>query len=403
LSFVFQDSLFDSQWLRAAGHATCGAAEIGECFAAARQIREPDAESWFAAWHALGERLAADADASRAAGHLISAASAYSRASNYFRAAYMSLIGAPVDARVVSAYRRHRATFQSAAALMDSPIERIAIPYEGTVLHGYFFQPAGAAVPRATLIINGGYDSTAEEAYCFSGAAAIARGYNCITFDGPGQGGAIIEDGLTFRPDWEAVIGPVVDFAVGRPDVDGARIALLGVSFGGYLAPRAASGEARLAACITDPGEFSLFEELLSRVPGWVGRQLAGGNQLVLAMLDRVLRRKMRHTTAGWGMRRGLWVHGVATPLDYLNLTREYTLEGRADKIRCPTLVCSAENDETGATARKLYAALSCEKDFLAFAAAEGAGEHCETGARALFNERAFDWLDRVLERGHKE
>lgn len=403
MSFVFQDSLFDSQWLRAAGHATCGAAEIGECFAAARQIREPDAESWFAAWHALGERLAAEADASRAAGHLASAASAYLRASNYFRAAYTFLIGTPVDARVSSAYRRHRAAFQSAAALIDPPAERIAIPYEGTMLHGYFFRPAVPVVPRATLIINGGYDSTAEEAYCFSGAAAIARGYNCITFDGPGQGGAIIEDGLTFRPDWEAVVQPVVDLALGRTEVDASRIALLGVSFGGYLAPRAASGEPRLAACIADPGEFSLFEELLSRVPGWVGRQLAGGNPLVLAMLDRMLRRKLRHTTAGWGMRRGLWVHGVATPLEYLNLTREYTLEGRADKIRCPTLICSAENDEIGATARKLYAALSCEKAFLAFAAAEGAGEHCETGARALFNQRAFDWLDTVFARREKE
>ena len=50
---------------------------------------------------------------------------------------------------------------------------------------------------------------------------------------------------MVFRPDWEAVIGPVVDFAVTRPEVDPSRIALMGISFGGYLAPRAASGEPR--------------------------------------------------------------------------------------------------------------------------------------------------------------
>jgi dipeptidyl aminopeptidase/acylaminoacyl peptidase len=64
---------------------------------------------------------------------------------------------------------------------------------------------------------------------------------------------------MVFRPDWEAVIGPVVDFALTRPEVDPDRIALMGISLGGYLAPRAASAEPRIAACIADPGEFSLF------------------------------------------------------------------------------------------------------------------------------------------------
>ena len=111
------------------------------------------------------------------------------------------------------------------------------------------------------MIITGGYDSTAEETYFFSGAAAVERGYTCIVFDGPGQGAAIIENEMVFRPDWEAVVGPVVDHALMRPEVDPARIALMGISFGGYLAARAASGEPRLAACIADPGEFSLLEE----------------------------------------------------------------------------------------------------------------------------------------------
>ena len=116
----------------------------------------------------------------------------------------------------------------------------------------------GETVARPTLIITGGYDSTAEEAYFFGGAAAVARGYTCIAFDGPGQGAAIIENGLGFRADWEVVVRRVVDYAITRPEVDKSKIALLGISFGGYLAPRAASGEPRLAACIADPGEFSL-------------------------------------------------------------------------------------------------------------------------------------------------
>jgi hypothetical protein len=70
---------------------------------------------------------------------------------------------------------------------------------------------------------------------------------------------------------------------------------------------------------------------------------------------------------------------------------------GRAEQIRCPTLVCSAENDDIGVTARKLHGALTGDKAFIAFTAREGAGEHCEAGARSLFNQRIFDWLDQVL------
>ena len=145
------------------------------------------------------------------------------------------------------------------------------------------------------------------------------------------------------------------------------------------------------------PAEFSLLEEFKSRVPGFIASQLPDGQGFAIGLLESILRRRLRHPTAGWGLRRGLWVHGVNNPLDYIRLTAQYSLEGRAEKIRCPTLICSAENDEIGVTARQLYDALTCPKDFIAFKAAEGAGEHCEAGARSLFNQRAFDWLDTVL------
>src|SRR5262249_32736788 len=168
----------------------------------------------------------------------------------------------------------------------------------------------------------------------------------------------------------------------------------MGLSSGGYLAPRAASAERRLAACIADPGEYSLREELESRLPAFVARQLAdGGSRPVVWLLDRVLRRRLRHPTAGWVLRRGLWLHGVDTPLELVRLMGDYTLGGRAERIACPTLVCSAEQDEIGVTARKLFDVLTCQKEFATFTSAEGAGAHCESGARAVFNQRALDWL----------
>ena len=66
---VLRDSLFDAQWLRTAGHSGSGGAELGECFAAARQIREADAASWFHMWYELATRIFAEARKSGADGH----------------------------------------------------------------------------------------------------------------------------------------------------------------------------------------------------------------------------------------------------------------------------------------------------------------------------------------------
>ena len=398
VDMLFKDELFEAQWMRTVGHSSSGGAEIGECLAAASSIRETSAISWFEAWYGLAEAILARAEGSRERGCLVSARECYLRASNYFRTAYVFLFGAPLDDRVLDAYRCHRAAFEAAVGLMQPKAERVAIPYEvGVTLHGYLFRAADNGAPQPTLIVTGGYDGTAEELYFYGAAAAVARGLTCVVFDGPGQGAAIIEQGLMFRPDWEAVVKPVVDYTVQLPEVDASKIALLGISLGGYLAPRAASGEPRLAACVADPGQFAILEEAQARVPGFIASQLPAGNAWVLALLEFMLQRRLRHVTTGWALRRGMLVHGADTPLAYLQLMDQYSLKDVVGGICCPTMVCAAEDDHVGATAPKLYDMLTCEKEFLQFTTKEGAGQHCEQGARAVFNQRMFDWLAMVM------
>jgi hypothetical protein len=83
--------------------------------------------------------------------------------------------------------------------------------------------------------------------------------------------------------------------------------------------------------------------------------------------------------------------------LAFADSLADYTLAGRADKITCPTWVCNAENDDIGASAPELVAALTVENEFVQFTAAEGAGDHCEQGARTLYHARSFGWLDAHL------
>ncbi len=91
---------------------------------------------------------------------------------------------------------------------------------------------------------------------------------------------------------------------------------------------------------------------------------------------------------------------GTALPgyfIDYLLALRDYSLKDRAGQITCPTFVCSAEGDDISASASQLADALNCAKQYVRFTAAEGAGDHCESGARALYHARSFGWLDAIL------
>jgi hypothetical protein len=117
------------------------------------------------------------------------------------------------------------------------------------------------------VIFNNGSDGAVVEMLTFGLDEAAKRGYHALTFDGPGQGQALYEQGLFFRYDWEHVITPVVDWAAARDDVDANAVALFGCSQAGYWVPRAAALERRLAAAIADPGVVKVNTSWIAHLP----------------------------------------------------------------------------------------------------------------------------------------
>lgn len=396
MRFLFDgDESFSFETLRAVGYAVYGGADIGEVVTTARRIIPGDWESWYREWRALAERTAAIADGCAAKEHWVSAGGAYLRASNYYRTAEFYLRDDPRnDPRVADTSAHAVHTFRSALQT-GQQWEPVRIPYQGIDLDGYYLNLSGDR-PGPTLLAHGGFDSTVEEMYFAVGEAARRYGWNCLIFEGPGQGSVLRRHGVPFRHDWEAVVTPVVDFATLLPGVDPERIALIGMSMGGYLAPRAAAFEPRIAACIAYDGVWNMADAM-PKGTGNVGGSPNRGAELDAMIADRA----NAGTAQRWVLSNALWVFDVTTGHELLDEVVKYDLDGIAERISCPTLVCEAEDDQffQGQPAQ-LYDALRCPKSFLRFTAAEGAGEHCHEGALTLFHQRMFDWLDDTV--GHR-
>ncbi|UUZ84178.1 alpha/beta fold hydrolase [Paenibacillus sp. P26] len=342
MRLIFQDQTFSFELLRTMGYAPYGGADIGECLSTAYKIKEGDFESWYAEWYNTAERIHAQAVRHLEGGKLVSAREGFLRAHNYYRTAEFFLHGDPEDPRILETWGKSRSTFRQAIRLMDHPVEEVRIPYEGTHLPGYFYRVDDR--PRPTLLVHGGFDSTQEELYLEVVAAALQRGYNCLTFEGPGQGAVIRERRIPFRYDWEKVVTPMVDYLETRPEVDAAKIALMGISLGGYLAPRAAAFEHRLAACIANDGMFSCQF-------GEIGRKLFQGRASEEELnrpgyMEKAIEAVMaKHTGVRWSIENGMFTHRADSIHELVRKTEPYTLEGVAHQVQCPTLVCEAEND----------------------------------------------------------
>ena len=374
------------------------AADVGEVLSTVDRIHDGRARSWVDEWTATADRLAQLAAAGAAAGRARSAAGQYLRGSLYYSLATYSADAAGEPDLFGSLWEKHRAAWDRFVDLADfgpAVAERIEVPYEGTTLPGYFFRAGQAGSARRTLIFNNGSDGSAVGAWTGGIAAALGRGWNAMTFDGPGQNAALVRQGLAFRPDWEKVITPVVDFLSARSDVDEEKLALLGVSQGGYWVPRALAFEHRIAAAVADPGVVDVSTIILGHLPHVMIKLLEEGER---EKFDRDMEWTLKispSTRSLLALR--MRPYGVSAPYDFFSAARDYALSDVViAQIATPVLVTDPDNEQFWpGQSRELFDRLAGEtKAIIAFTEEEGADSHCEPAASGLRAERIFDWLD---------
>jgi Prolyl oligopeptidase family len=369
-----------------------GGADAGEVLVTAERIH--DADSWVHEWTATAEAAEAAMQAAIAAGRRVSALAHARRAATYFSTALYVIDHSSEAPSKLERWRRHRACWDQVVDLSGG--ERIEIPYEGGTLPGFFFRAADE--PRPVIVVNNGSDGATSQMWVHGGAGASARGYHWMTFDGPGQQATLFEHDVPFRPDWEAVLTPVVDALVGRPDVDAERIAVIGISQGGYWVPRALAFEHRFAAAVADPGVVDVSTSWTEHLPKSMRDELAGGKREQFDRNMHVAEMFSRSTKAMLDFRGEPYRVQSESRFDLYQAVSAYRLGDEVGQITTPLLVLDPEGEQFWpGQSQQLYDRLEGAKEIARFAMADGSGRHCEPLGSAQRDARVFDWLDQYI------
>ncbi|WP_343672401.1 alpha/beta fold hydrolase [Chitinophaga sp.] len=354
---------------------TYGMSDLGEVLEVVGQLEPNNEESWVSTWGAMAQRLQNRAAAAEGLNNLVTASTAYLRASTYWRAALMYFSDAG-DPRMRNYAYASSKCYERYLALSGYPGQYVEIPYENSFLPGHFYRSPVAKGIAPLLIITPGRDTWAEDTrWVYDGA--LRRGIHCLIYDGPGQGFALRLNNLAFRPDWEKVVTPVIDFALTLEGIDPSGIALMGLSFGGFLVPRAAAFDKRIKICIADPGNISWGEGIINALKKF--------STLPSISLPAEVRNLVKDYA---------WKHNVPNTIeDVINALQAYNNTSVLDKITCNMLVLDGTEEMLRDGAKKFYDALNCPKHYMIFDEATTAQSHCQIGGYATATEYIFDWL----------
>jgi pimeloyl-ACP methyl ester carboxylesterase len=391
----FRDPEFDYQLLRTMGLADYGGSTVGECLAAAAMVADGDTSGWARVFSALAERVESAGEASLDAGHRVSARDHLLRAATYHHAAEYYAEADPVA--LTQSGERSRACFERALSIGSMPVEVVAVPFADTELPGYLVHPVDAGRPgRGTLVVVGGFDSSAEELYFQLGAAGSERGWQVLVFDGPGQSGCMRRSpALTFRPDYEVPVGAVLDYLAGRSDTRPDRLAVAGLSFGGYFAARAAAHDARVRALVAAPPIVDLYRYM----EAWLGSGVFRSRQDIRLEDVTGVPEDLLLPQMVWGMAAVCRRFGVPSLHRWIEFLDTFRLGDRAGDIACPTLALVGER-EGAEVARQADALLSQARSVTIrrFGTDHGADAHALVSNLRLLAQVCYDWLDEVVD-----
>jgi dipeptidyl aminopeptidase/acylaminoacyl peptidase len=331
----------------------------------------PDSDTWARAWDAMALQQASLAERDVKNGYHQSASARYLRASTYYLTGERQTPLGEVKMRI---YKSALEAFDNAARYMRVPIERVEVPSPDGTLPGYLI-PSAKRGKSPVVIFYNGFDVTKEILYAIIRDEFANRGIACLAIDTPGTGEPLRLRNVASRPDYEVPTSAIVDYLETREDIDRERIGLVGISLGGYYAPRGAAFEPRIKACVA-------WGAIWDYGKTW---------------RDRWDTRTAKTSVPFWQLP---WVMGTDSMESALVRVRAWSLGDVLQNLKQPFLIVHGEDDglvPMEDAKKQFEAAGSVDKQLRIFTAAEGGSEHVSADDIDPVRQLVADWFAHKL------
>ena len=247
---------------------------------------------------------------------------------------------------------------------------------------------------RQTVLVCGGYDSFIEE-FVLQIHSFVQKGFDVILMEGPGQGDRVRQK-IYFTERFEIPVASVLDyFGV-------TSCTMVGISWGGFFALRAAAFEKRIKHVVAYDAMDNGLEVMTHIFPGlicrYVRRLIKSGNE---TKLIRVLTKiSKKSVLADWMLAQGQFITGTdSIPAMYQSISK-HNLTGLYEKIDQDVLLLAGEKDhyipmcQFERCRERIKKAKSMTSR--CFTKKEGGEQHCQIGNHSIAVDAILDWIERI-------
>ncbi len=247
---------------------------------------------------------------------------------------------------------------------------------------------------KQTVLVCGGYDSFIEE-FVLQIHRFVQKGFDVILMEGPGQGDCVRQK-IYFRESFEIPVASVLDhFGV-------TSCTMVGISWGGYFALRAAAFEKRIKHVVAYDAMDNGLEVMTHIFPYLICRYVRklikdGNEEKLIRLLTKISKKSV---LADWMLSQGQFITGTdSIPAMYRSISR-HDLTGLYEKIDQDVLLLAGEKDhyipmcQFERCREKITTAKSMTSR--CFTKKEGGEQHCQIGNHGIAVDTILDWIERI-------
>ncbi len=269
------------------------------------------------------------------------------------------------------------------------------VAYDGIKLPVYYVPNRSGKQSKGTILFTGGFDCYKEELIPVMIFFA-EQGFDFYYFEGPGQGEVLQKYYYPMTPQWEKPVKAVLDaFQLNE-------VTLIGLSLGGYLAPRAAAYEPRIKRVIAWGAIYDFYQVVSTRRGPGLAMFIHSMTALRFSgLFNFIVGIKMRKDAyIYWGIDHGMHVMGTASPYKYFQKLKLFHTRKISPMIKQDFLLLAGSEDHFCDMDQfyKQTQLLTNVRSFTGriFTAEESAENHCQFGNLELALKQMVNWIETI-------